>query len=181
MFLEKRVYQGSSGRVYPNAVTDRVSDEKVDRAWQAVHLENQYVRLMILPQIGGRIHIGQDVTNGYHFFYRQRVIKPALVGLLGPWISGGVEFNTPQHHRPSTYMPVDWTIVACADSAQTVWPSGPHLVHGDGIAPGLPWWVRPRSARRSGPRGRSSRGSWQEALDLGQPRVRLRLGPQPHG
>jgi len=123
MFLEKRVYQGSSGRVYPNPVTDRVADEKVDREWQAVHLENEYVRLMILPQIGGRIHVGQDVTNGYHFFYRQRVIKPALVGLLGPWISGGVEFNTPQHHRPSTYMPVDWTIVAGADGSQTVWLS----------------------------------------------------------
>jgi len=48
---------------------------------------------MMLPEIGGRIHIGQDKTNGYDFFYRQNVIKPALVGLLGPWISGGVEFN----------------------------------------------------------------------------------------
>jgi tetratricopeptide (TPR) repeat protein len=123
MFLEKRVYQGSSGRVYPNPVTDRVSDEKVDRAWQAVHLENEYVRLMILPEIGGRIHIGQDASNGYHFFYRQRVIKPALVGLLGPWISGGVEFNSPQHHRPSTYMPVDWLIERDADGSQTVWLS----------------------------------------------------------
>ena len=123
MFLEKRVYQGSSGRVYPNPVTDRVSDKKVDRAWQAVHLENEYVRLMILPEIGGRIHIGQDVTNGYHFFYRQRVIKPALVGLLGPWISGGVEFNSPQHHRPSTFMPVDWSIEEAPDGSRTVWLS----------------------------------------------------------
>jgi tetratricopeptide (TPR) repeat protein len=123
MFLEKRVYQGSSGRVYPNPVTDRVSDEKVDRAWQAVHLENEYVRLMILPEIGGRIHIGQDVSNGYHFFYRQRVIKPGLVGLLGPWISGGVEFNSPQHHRPSTFMPVDWSIERDADGSRTVWLS----------------------------------------------------------
>ena len=123
MFLEKRVYQGSSGRVYPNPVTDRVSDDKVDRAWQAVHLENEYIRLMILPEIGGRIHIGQDISNGYHFFYRQRVIKPALVGLLGPWISGGVEFNTPQHHRPSTFMPVDWLIEGEADGSQTVWLS----------------------------------------------------------
>jgi tetratricopeptide (TPR) repeat protein len=123
MFLEKRVYQGSSGRVYPNPVTDRVSDERVDRAWQAVHLENEYVRLMILPEIGGRIHIGQDATNGYHFFYRQRVIKPALVGLLGPWISGGVEFNSPQHHRPSTFMPVDWSIKQDPDGTRTVWLS----------------------------------------------------------
>ena len=58
---------------------------------------------MILPEIGGRIHVGLDRTNDYDFFYRQNVIKPALVGLLGPWISGGVEFNWPQHHRPSTY------------------------------------------------------------------------------
>src|SRR3981081_1402469 len=121
MFLEKRVYQGSSGRVYPNPVTDRVSDEKVDRAWQAVHLENGLVRLMILPEIGGRIHIGQDVSNGYYFFYRQRVIKPALAGLLGPWISGGVEFNSPQHHRPSTFMPVDWSIERAPDGSQTGW------------------------------------------------------------
>ena len=123
MFLEKRVYQGSSGRVYPNPFTDRLSDDRVDHAWNAVHLENRYLRLMVLPEIGGRIHVGLDRTNGYDFFYRQNVIKPALVGLLGPWISGGVEFNWPQHHRPSTYAPVDWSIEEHADGSVTVWCS----------------------------------------------------------
>ena len=51
------------------------------------------------------------------------VIKPALVGLLGPWISGGVEFNWPQHHRPSTFMPVDWEIEERPDGSVTVWCS----------------------------------------------------------
>ena len=123
MFLEKRVYQGSSGRVYPNPVVDQVSDERHDRQWAAVHLENEYVRLMVLPDVGGRIHVGMDRTNGYDFFYRQNVIKPALVGLLGPWISGGVEFNWPQHHRPSTFMPVDWVIEELPDGGRTVWCS----------------------------------------------------------
>src|SRR3712207_6167583 len=123
MFLEKRVYQGSSGKVYPNPFTDRVSDEKVDRRYQAIHLENEHLYLMILPEIGGRIHIGRDKTNDYDFFYRQSVIKPALVGLLGPWISGGVEFNWPQHHRPSTFMPVDYDIESHADGSRTVWLS----------------------------------------------------------
>jgi tetratricopeptide (TPR) repeat protein len=123
MFLEKRVYQGSSGKVYPNPFTDRVSDEKRDQTYHAIFLENEYLRLMILPEIGGRIHIGQDKTNGYDFFYRQNVIKPALVGLLGPWISGGVEFNWPQHHRPSTYMPVHWEIEESPDGSRTVWLS----------------------------------------------------------
>ena len=123
MFLEKRVYQGSSGKVYPNPFTDRVALEKVDASYRAVMLENEYIQLMILPEIGGRIHAGLDKTNQYDFFYRQHVIKPALVGLLGPWISGGVEFNWPQHHRPSTYMPVHTTIEESPDGSRTVWLS----------------------------------------------------------
>jgi tetratricopeptide (TPR) repeat protein len=123
MFLEKRVYQGSSGRVYPNPFTDRVSNDKSDKTYNAIFLENEYICLMILPEIGGRIHVGQDKTNGYDFFYRQHVIKPALVGLLGPWISGGVEFNWPQHHRPSTFMPVLQTIERSEDKSMTVWLS----------------------------------------------------------
>ena len=93
MFLEKRVYQGSSGRVYPLPFIDRIATEATEKVWQAVHLENEYLRLMILPEIGGRIHVGLDKRNGYDFFYRQTVIKPALVGLAGPWISGGVNLT----------------------------------------------------------------------------------------
>jgi len=123
MFLERRVYQGSSGRVYPLPFIDRIATEPVERAWQAVHIENEYLRLMILPEIGGRIHVGYDKTNGYDFFYRQNVIKPALVGLAGPWISGGVEFNWPQHHRPATFMPVETAIERGGDGSITVWCS----------------------------------------------------------
>src|SRR6204780_1644592 len=120
-FLEKRVYQGSSGKVYPNPFTDKVALEKSDKTYRAIMLENEFIKLMILPEIGGRIHAGLDKTNQYDFFYRQRVIKPALVGLLGPWGSGGVEFNWPQHHRPSTYMPVHAAIEKHGDGSRTVW------------------------------------------------------------
>ena len=123
MFFESRVYQGSSGKVYPNPFTDRVSLEKKEVVYRAVFLENEYIQLMILPEIGGRIHAGLDKTNQYDFFYRQHVIKPALVGLLGPWISGGVEFNWPQHHRPSTYMPVHYSVEEEPDGSRTVWLS----------------------------------------------------------
>ena len=107
MYLDHRVYQGSSGKVYPLPFVDHVDDEGRDRPWQAIHLENAYVRLVVLPELGGRIHVGYDKTTGYDFFYRNNVIKPALVGLGGPWISGGVELNWPQHHRPATYLPVE--------------------------------------------------------------------------
>ena len=121
MYLDNRVYQGSSGKVYPIPFTESISDESAVRQWQAVHLENRFVRLMILPELGGRIHIGYDKTTGYDFFYRNNVIKPALVGLAGPWISGGVEFNWPQHHRPATYLPVETTIEEAEDGSVTVW------------------------------------------------------------
>ena len=121
MYLDNRVYQGSSGKVYPIPFTESISDESAVREWQAVHLENRFVRLMILPELGGRIHIGYDKTTGYDFFYRNNVIKPALVGLAGPWISGGVEFNWPQHHRPATYLPVETTIEEAEDGSVTVW------------------------------------------------------------
>lgn len=123
MFLEKRVYQGSSGRIYPLPFVERVSQTAKPREWQAVHIENDFVRLMILSEVGGRIHVGLDKTNGYDFFYRQNVIKPALVGLAGPWVSGGVEFNWPQHHRPATYMSTEVRIERHHDGSATVWCS----------------------------------------------------------
>ncbi len=121
MFLEKRVYQGSSGRVYPLPVIDRIAEDKTERRWKAVWLENEFLRVLILPEIGGRIHAIQDKTNGYDLIYRQNVIKPALVGLAGPWISGGIEFNWPQHHRPSTFMPADVHVEESPDGSATVW------------------------------------------------------------
>ena len=121
MFLENRVYQGSSGVIYPHPIVERVSDEKTDKTYTAIFLENKYLEIMLLPELGGRVQMARDKTNGYHFVYYNRVIKPALVGLTGPWISGGIEFNWPQHHRPSTFEPVDFFIDENADGSKTVW------------------------------------------------------------
>ena len=120
MFLEKRVYQGSSGKIYPYPTTEKISREKKDKAWKAVFLENEYLKVMILPELGGRIQRAYDKTNDYDFVYYNHVIKPALVGLLGPWISGGIEFNWPQHHRPTTYMPVDHMLQENPDGSKTL-------------------------------------------------------------
>ena len=124
MFFEKRVYQGSCGKVYPVPFIDKVYDTPSMKKYDAVTLENEYVRLVLLPELGGRIYIAQDKKNGnYDFFYRNDVIKPALVGLAGPWVSGGVEFNWPQHHRPATFMPTDVEIEKGKDGSVTVWMS----------------------------------------------------------
>ena len=123
MFLEKRVYQGSSGMVYPYPVIETISDVKVDHDYLAVWLENEYIKVMILPELGGRVQMAYDKIKQRHFVYYNHVIKPALVGLAGPWISGGIEFNWPQHHRPTTYMPADHIIKENEDGSVTVWCS----------------------------------------------------------
>ncbi len=123
MFLEKRVYQGSSGRVYPLPCTDRITEKPAPYAWDTVFIENEFLQVMILPALGGRIHRILDKTNEYDAIYYQPVIKPALVGLAGPWASGGIEFNWPQHHRPSTFMPADVAIEKHPDGSATVWLS----------------------------------------------------------
>ncbi len=123
MFLERRVYQGSSGRVYPLPCIERFAEQKTDRVYDALTIENDYLEVMILPELGGRIHAAKDKTNGYDFIYRNQVIKPALIGLAGAWASGGIEFNWPQHHRPSTFMPTDVEIEDHPDGSRTIWLS----------------------------------------------------------
>ncbi|MBW4889808.1 DUF5107 domain-containing protein [Mucilaginibacter sp. HMF5004] len=121
MFFENRVYQGSSGVVYPHPVIEKIADEKVDEEYNGLFLENKYLKIMILPEIGGRVQMAFDKIANRHFIYYNQVIKPALVGLCGPWISGGIEFNWPQHHRPSTFDPVDYKIEENEDGSKTIW------------------------------------------------------------
>jgi len=123
MFFDKRVYQGSSGIVYPHPIIDQIRDTKVDKEWDVVFIENDYVKIMVLPALGGRVQMAYDKIRERHFVYYNHVIKPALVGLLGPWISGGIEFNWPQHHRPSTYDPTDCCIEEYEDGSKTIWVS----------------------------------------------------------
>lgn len=137
MFLEKRIYQGSSGKVYPHPVIDRIEDEKTPKTYKLAILENEYVRIEIMPEIGGRIYRALDKTNGYDFVYYNRVIKPALVGLAGPWISGGIEFNWPQHHRPNTYGPVEYRLAENEDGSATVWVSEIDRMYGTKMTAGF--------------------------------------------
>ena len=101
IFYSGRSYQGAKGPIYPYPLYDTLSDTKIDKTYQAIYLENQYVQYIILPELGGRIFAGRDKTNNYDFIYRQHVIKPALIGMIGAWISGGVEWNIPRRSPSS--------------------------------------------------------------------------------
>ncbi|MFC1537336.1 DUF5107 domain-containing protein [Gemmatimonadota bacterium] len=108
-------------RIYPYTMYDKLTDERYDRTYRALWVENEYVKALVLPEIGGRLHGAQDKTNGYQFFQNQRTIKPGLVGMAGAWISGGVEYNFPHGHRPSGFRDTDWRLQENPDGSKTAW------------------------------------------------------------
>lgn len=129
IFFTGRVYQGAEGYIYPYPLYDVLTEEKTEQEYNVLRLDNQYVDISILPEIGGRIFAAADKTNNYPFFYTQTGVKPALIGMLGAWLSGGVEWNIPDHHRASSYMPVNWTMKENEDGSKTIWVGETELRH----------------------------------------------------
>ena len=114
-------YQRAKRSVYPYPLNDNMTRKKKDVAYDCLYMENEYVKLCVLPEIGGRLLYAVDKTNGYDIFYRNSVVKPANVGMTGAWISGGVEWNVFHHHRQTSHIPCDWRIVDNRDGSKTIW------------------------------------------------------------
>jgi tetratricopeptide (TPR) repeat protein len=121
MFYTHESYQGAEKRIYPYPFLDAVTNVREQRTYKALYLENDYIRLTILPELGGRLFSALDKTDNYEMFYHQHVIKPALIGMLGAWISGGIEWCVFHHHRNTTFMPVDYTLAENPDGSKTIW------------------------------------------------------------
>ena len=121
LFERDFAYQRAKRGVYPYAMNDNPTIEKIDSTHKALYLENDYLKVCVLPDLGGRLFYATDKTNGYEIFYRQSVIKPANVGMLGAWISGGVEWNVFHHHRATSQYPIDYTLTDNKDGSKTIW------------------------------------------------------------
>jgi len=120
-FYTGTAYQGAQKRVYPYPFYGNLTDELENVAYNGLFLENKYLEICVLPELGGRLYYMIDKTNGYNVVYRNNVIKPSMIGMLGAWISGGSEWNVPHHHRASTFMPTDYELVENADGSKTIW------------------------------------------------------------
>ncbi len=94
--------------IYPYTAQDRFGADRVNHAYRAVFIENEYLRVMCLPEIGGRIQSVLDKVTGEEMFYRNHVIRPGHIALRGAWVSGGIEWNRgPQGHTVTSFSPVD--------------------------------------------------------------------------
>jgi len=108
-------------RVYPYPMQTDITREKIVKTHRVIELENDYIKLLILPDIGGRIFAAFDKTNNnFDFIYHNHVIKPGLVALRGAWLSGGIEWNFPTlGHTVNTFSPVNTKILKNEDGSVT--------------------------------------------------------------
>ena len=121
IFYTGRGVQGAAGHIYPYPAQTNLSDKLTDETYDMVYLENEYLKVTILPAFGGKLFSAIDKTNGHELFHRNSTVKPDLIGSLGAWISGGIEWCFPHHHRTTTLLPADYIMVKNPDGSATVW------------------------------------------------------------
>lgn len=121
MFFKGESYQGASKYTYPYAMNDMISEERGAKDWKALILENEYIKLCVTPEIGGKLYYATDKTSNYNFIYKNTVVKPSNIGMFGAWVSGGIEWCVLHHHRASTFQQVDYTLAENGDGTKTIW------------------------------------------------------------
>lgn len=106
---------------YPYSRQDLISKTKEARNYRAVYLENEFLKVTCLPELGGRIFSVLDKTTNEEMFHRNDEVKPALIAMRGAWISGGIEWNVgPQGHTVTVVSPVDVTTIQHPDGSASL-------------------------------------------------------------
>jgi tetratricopeptide (TPR) repeat protein len=106
--------------VYPYPFLDALSNSRTDKTWKAVYLENEYLRVSVLPELGGHIYQIFDKTTNRDVLYSNPVMKYAMVALRGAWVSGGIEWNFPDGHTLTTVSPIDYAMRMEPDGSAAV-------------------------------------------------------------
>ncbi|MGC8749920.1 DUF5107 domain-containing protein [Hydrotalea sp.] len=97
--------------IYPYFRYDLFTNHSIKKSWKVIELENAYIKILIMPEIGGKIWTAIEKSTGKPFIYKNDVVKFRDVAMRGPWTSGGIEANYGIiGHTPNCATPVDYTI-----------------------------------------------------------------------
>lgn len=116
--------------IYPYTLRWNMTSERYDAPWRVLHLENQYLHCMVLPDLGGHLYTCRDKLSGTDMFYANTAIKKADVAPRGAWIAGGIETSFPVAHSRVTVSPVHFATSAAADGSATVYVGAVDRVSG---------------------------------------------------
>ena len=103
---------------YPYHKFDKFGTEPKDKSWKVIELENDYLKVIVFPEIGGKVWSVYDKSKGKDVFYDNKVVKFREIAMRGPWTSGGIEFNYGIiGHAPSCSHPVEWATALNEDGS----------------------------------------------------------------
>ena len=112
----------TGGRLnYPYTLRNNLTDVRTDKTWRALWLENEYLKCLILPDLGGHLYSCTDKRNGQQMFYANPSIKLTRIAYRGAWAAFGIEFNFPVSHNWMTVSPVDFATTTAPDGSASVW------------------------------------------------------------
>ena len=123
----------------------RADDRRSRVSWRTLNLENEYLRVTVLPDLGGHLYSCLDKRSGREMFYANTSIKKALIGYRGAWAAFGVEFNFPVSHNWMSMSPVDFATCQNADGSGSIWVGNIDQVYGVAVASGTSSAARARS------------------------------------
>ncbi|HOE10168.1 MAG TPA: DUF5107 domain-containing protein [bacterium] len=107
--------------IYPYTLQDQLGDTKTDRTYRALFMENEYLRVCVLPELGGHVYEIINKSIDKPMYYVNHVIKPNLLAMRGAWISGGVEWNTgPMGHAATCVEPIESCLLNNADGSASI-------------------------------------------------------------
>lgn len=78
----------------------------VPRAFRMVSLENDFLRVEVAPELGGRVYSLFDKRIGKEILFCNPAVKPVRILPIWAFISGGIEFNFPIAHSPTSIVEV---------------------------------------------------------------------------
>ena len=106
------------GRIYPYFKFEDFESQGQLQSWNMVVLENDYIKVWVIPEIGGKVWGAIDKKTGKDFIYKNDAVKFRAIALRGPWTSGGIEFNFGViGHSPTVGTPVDYQIKKNSDGS----------------------------------------------------------------
>jgi tetratricopeptide (TPR) repeat protein len=115
---------------YPYPIRDALTNRRERLSWRSVNMENEYLRLIVLPDLGGHVYSCLDKRTGREMFYANSAIKKALIGYRGAWAAFGVEFNFPVSHNWMSMSPVDFSSSQHPDGSGSIWVGNKDQVYG---------------------------------------------------
>ncbi len=150
------------GRIYPYFRFDGFTAQPEPRAWKVIELENAFLKVMILPEIGGKIWNAVDKRTGRSFIYYNQVVKFRDIAMRGPWTSGGIEANYGIiGHTPNVATPVDYVTRTNPDGSVSC------IIGALDLLTRTPWRLEIRLGADAA--AFSTTSFWYNASDLEQP------------